>query len=421
MKELEDFYKNSIVGLRVGSLYVYKQYLMSNTVFCYCSNCNKSNIEIPVAKMQYWLKHNKAVTCGCEVNYKDKEKHLLNYGASYSKLTIVKKNKNKIYECLCECGNLIVVDEEHLKNNITTQCQNCKSEEIKNKRDSYQDRVRKELYYIWNSFLYLYKYPTEDFKYKILDKEIKFFQEFNNDFELFYNWALSSEYREGGKIYLEREDKKKDYAVDNCKWSKEDKSKFIDLPKSILKNSKDEVLEKGNLTRQMTEIAENENRKEVKEAKERLINYFYIHYGIKFVPKSIQETLKQLNNGTSKTYENVKITYEELLDMLKYYENDLFNLHSSKIKKGKCLSPNERMAYDISIMIDRLDDYNNRKEVLYNQVNNNNFNTIEDFSIYLEPIQISRKKESQKEFEKIEEIKKFVEDVLVTFDKDDDA
>ena len=79
------------------------------------------------------------------------------------------------------------------------------------------------------------------------------------------------------------------------------------------------------------------------------------------------------------------------------------------------------MAYDISIMIDRLDDYNNRKEVLYNQVNNNNFNTIEDYSIYLEPFLRSKKEESRKEFEKIEEIKKFVEDVLVTFDKDDDA
>lgn len=420
LKELEEFYKNSVVGLRVGNLYVYKQYLLSDKAFCYCSNCNKNNIEISASLIRYWRTHHNEVTCGCSLKCKNEEKHSLKYGDSFSELTIVKKLPNKQYECLCKCKNLVVVDEKDLINNVITQCQDCENAEIKEKDEYYKDRIEKELYYIWNSYRYLYENPTKSFQKKILDKGFKFFEEYNNSFEMFYNWALQNNYRKGGAIYLERIDKTKGYTTDNSIWNEENKDKFIDLPQSVLKNSKEEVLQKGNLTRQKVELAKYESKKEVKEDRDNLFNYLYNYYGVKFIPESVQTLLKQLNAGTNKKYKNIQITYRNLLDMLKYYQKNLLSLYANNIKKGKCKTSNQRMSYDIAIIIDRLDDYANRKEVLYNQVNNNNFNSTVDLTEFMKPINKRRDEEAQKEFERIEEMKDFVKNELVNLDEDDE-
>lgn len=404
MGSFKDLFDNSIVGKRIGSLYVYNKYIGSDKAICYCTNCNRSNIEIPISKLKYWLNQNRNVTCGCKLDNQDIEEYLYKIGDSESKLTIVKKLPKKQYECLCECGNLVTVDEEQLENGTMTQCLDCMSNNVIEYDKLYSQKRRKELYYIWHSYLYLYSNPTKDFKYKIIDKNIKFFPEFNNNFELFYNWALNTNYRKEGMIYLERKDTEQDFTSDNCIWKDEDKSKLIDLPKSILKNSTDE---KGELTRQMSEFGKIENSKEVRESRDKLFNYCYTHYGIKYIPKSIQETLKQLNNGTSKTYGNIQISYDQMYDMLIYYQDDLFSLYKSNKSKGKLSSSNQRMAYDIAIIVDRLDDYENRKEIKYNEANHN-FETVEDLSIYLN---YNAPRKNTKDKKKMEEIDKMVDEL----------
>ena len=114
MEDIKKLFDNSIPISRVGSLYVYNRF--SDTVICYCANCNKSNIEISISKLKYLSKHNVNVTCGCKIDKQSKSKNSLHIGNSYSSLTIVKKLNNKQYECLCDCGNLIIVDEEKKDN-----------------------------------------------------------------------------------------------------------------------------------------------------------------------------------------------------------------------------------------------------------------------------------------------------------------
>lgn len=412
MSILEDYRKNLIVGVRVGSLYVYKQLYCSDTVYCYCCNCNRDNIQIPISKIKYWLKHNTNITCGCESESKNEDDASIDLGTSYSALMVVKKLSNKKYECICECGRLTTVDEKALKDKVITRCPYCEGIKVKEKDYYYNDRVRKELYYIWNSYLHLYENPTKDFQYKIINKGIRFFPELNNDFNLFYEWALKNNYRKGGAIYMEREDKNQDYTVNNSKWSEEDNSKLIDFPKSVLKNSKDEVFQRRNLTPEMLQVANNESREEVKEAKEKLLDYFYNHYRIKYVPKSIQELLKQLNNGTSKKYGYVEITYDKLLDMLRYYEPELLKLYGENLKRSKLKTANERLAYDIVVMIDYLEKYDNRIGVKYNELNNNvgnstEWETPEAYEIRYRWLNQKRQKEAEEEFERIEEIKRF--------------
>lgn len=356
----------SYIGCRIGSLCVINH--ISSYVRCYCSNCN-NYVDMSADKFGYFLKRDVYVTCGCELENNETH-HLCNIGDSYGDLTVVKKLSRLTYECLCKCGKLIVVREDSLINGTIKKCNNCKYTEINDEQENYKDRVRREIYYIWNSYLYLYKNSTQSFQNKVLDKNIKFFDEFDEDFNSFYEWALNTGYRKNGAIYLERIDNKKDFSVKNCIWSEKNKSRLIELPKSILKNSKD-IIKAGNLTKEMIEIGENEARKEVIEMKEELFDYLKINYDTPFIPNDIQNHLKDLNNGNSKKYGEIELDYYTILAMLKYYKQRLDSEYRSKVKKGENLTPSERIRLDISKLVDWLDDYNNRLELRYNQTIHN--------------------------------------------------
>ena len=69
------------------------------------------------------LRRNKILTCGC-TSY-NKGQALI--GQKFGKLTIIKFLGNNNYgkhqyECLCECGNLTIVSEQHLKSGNTRSC-----------------------------------------------------------------------------------------------------------------------------------------------------------------------------------------------------------------------------------------------------------------------------------------------------------
>ena len=73
---------------------------------------------------------------------------------------------NKQYECLCDCGNLIIVDEEELLTGAVIECLDCREKNTTQNEKLYNQKTRKELYYIWSMYLYLYDNPTKNFKYK---------------------------------------------------------------------------------------------------------------------------------------------------------------------------------------------------------------------------------------------------------------
>ena len=412
MEDIKKLFDNSIPISRVGNLYVYNRF--SDTVICYCANCNKSNIEISISKLKYLSKHNVNVTCGCKIDKQSKSKNSLHIGNSYSSLTIVKKLNNKQYECLCDCGNLIIVDEEKLLNGAVIECLNCNSKNTIQNEELYKQKRRKELYYIWSSYLYLYDNPTNNFKYKVLDKNIKFFPDFNNDFELFYEWAISTGYRKGGKIYMERKDNKEDFTSENCIWNDTDNSKLIDLPKSVLKNSIDE---KGDLKQEMSENETIGNLKEINKAKENLYNYIYANYGLTYIPKSIKDVLKQLNNGTSKKYPYTQIDYGKMLDMMRYYQNKLLGLYSEKLKRSQLKTPIERISYDIAVLVSLVGEYDCR--LRYIDTSNTHFEQIEDYSKYFQ-YNVARKDEHDQQ--KLDEMDKMVREILgYDYDEDDDT
>ena len=95
---------------------------------------------------------------------------------------------------------------------------------------------------------------------------------------------------------------------------------------------------------------------------EGLVNYLRIHYGFTYIPIKVQETLRELNNGTSNKYLGITISYDKMCSMLKYYQRELFELYKGNVGRGKCKTKTERMLYDIRVMVDWLEKYDNRPE-----------------------------------------------------------
>ena len=179
----------------------------------------------------------------------------------------------------------------------------------------------------------------------------------------------------------------------------------------------DKKLKKGNLTK--TKLVE---RKATKKDREELVNYFYDYYGLKSTTKKLNSMIDALNKGEDYgDITNIKISYYQLKDMLIYYRKDLDKAYSNKNKKDGFVNPLSRIFYDVAIVINNLEDYARRREIVYNQLNNNKIDggeTLVDYSQHMEGINKRRDEEAQEEFERIEMMKEFVANELVNFDKD---
>ena len=176
-------------------------------------------------------------------------------------------------------------------------------------------------------------------------------------------------------------------------------------------------LKKGTLTK--NKLAD---RKATKADREELFGYFYDFYGLRSPTKKLNTIVDKLNSGEDYgDFKNTKIPYYQLKDMLIYYRKDLDKAYSNKNKKDGYTNPTSRIFYDIKIVVNNLEDYANRREIIYNLYNNNNQKvdggeSLQDFSVYLKWAQNERRKESKKDFEKNELIDKFVEENLINLD-----
>ena len=144
--------------------------------------------------------------------------------------------------------------------------------------------------------------------------------------------------------------------------------------------------------------------------RERLINYFMGHYGASVISKKVQTIIKDLDEGKSKTYNNIVIHYDKLLDMFLYYEDELMGIYKSKIKTGNApTNASQRILYDISVVVLNIDEYNSRKEVRYIQQDQKSNEELLDVKKYIRPV-VDTEKDKEIDIDK-EMIKEFVEEM----------
>lgn len=140
-------------------------------------------------------------------------------GKRFGKLTVIretgKKNGVYMWECICDCGNNINVRGHELTRGHTKSCGCLKKERITEYNTTHGLSYTR-LYTIWCGIKERCYTPTAT-NYKFYGaKGVSVCQEWLNDFQVFYDWAITHGYKDN--LTIDRKDSDGDYCPENCQW-----------------------------------------------------------------------------------------------------------------------------------------------------------------------------------------------------------
>lgn len=164
-------------------------------------------------------------------------------GIKYGRLTPIKvvgKSKShggNLWECKCDCGNIVVVPTAKLRNGHTTSCGcYCRdyNREAHMKHCSITHGCKKpKLYRVWLGMRERCYYPKSNSYKSYGARGIAVCDEWLNDFGAFKEWALSNGYYAG--LSIDRIDPDGNYTPSNCRW--------IPLSENMIRQRKSIVIE----------------------------------------------------------------------------------------------------------------------------------------------------------------------------------
>lgn len=155
-------------------------------------------------------------------------------GEKFGRLTVIKRAEDvisdkgvrtKCWECICDCGNKVIVRQAGLRRGTTKSC-GCLHREITGNMSRKHGLSNNcgRLYPLWKSIKYrCYCKTSKDYK-NYGARGIVMCDEWKNDFKSFYDWAISNGYNEEKTdkglniLTIDRIDVNGNYEPSNCRF-----------------------------------------------------------------------------------------------------------------------------------------------------------------------------------------------------------
>ena len=162
--------------------------------------------------------------------------HKLNLtGKTFGKLLVISEDhsdgKHLYWKCQCSCGKETIVSGDSLKQGFTKSC-GCLNAELAAQRITTHGKYKERLYSIWLNMKHrCFNSNAINFR-SYGGRGITVCDEWKNDFQVFYDWAMSNGYSDN--LTIDRIDNDGNYEPTNCQW--------ITLSENIKKSWKDRVV-----------------------------------------------------------------------------------------------------------------------------------------------------------------------------------
>ena len=152
----------------------------------------------------------------------------INPGDKYNRLTVIKelapiprkgRGTYRIFECKCDCGNIVNVRLDHLRDGHTSSC-GCYNKEKVQETHTKHGLYKHPLYIAWiNIKARCYNKSNPEYCY-YGNKGICLCDEWLNNFESFYDWSINNGWNKN--LSIDRINNNGNYCPENCRWTTKD-------------------------------------------------------------------------------------------------------------------------------------------------------------------------------------------------------